>query len=73
MALVREFTTPSGVRVRIMDDAYARCTPEELAERHREVRRVLNEIAYSIARRAAERGQADGKDGADTEGRGGHD
>lgn len=58
MACVRTYITSEGVTVRIMDDCYANCTPEELDARRREVRRVLDWIALNKARRDAERAEA---------------
>ena len=44
MAVVKEGTTPGGVRYRICDDAYVNASPEEIAHR----RRAANVAAYRI-------------------------
>lgn len=54
MAIVKTIVTSAGVRVDICDDAYIHCTPGELAERRRAVRRELDRIALKAARLSAE-------------------
>ena len=54
MAIVAEMRI-KGALVRIHDDAYADCTPEEIARRKRERNRVAGMILDNMARRQAER------------------
>ena len=53
MAIVAEMRI-KGALVRIHDDAYADCTPEEIAHRKRERNRVAGMILDNMARRQAE-------------------
>ena len=50
MAVVREGITPGGVRYRIMDDAYAGATREELERRRRAACAVAHRILMDCAR-----------------------
>lgn len=42
MAVVREILTPGGGRVRIMDDAYAHLSEEEIARRNQQIKDHFN-------------------------------
>jgi hypothetical protein len=54
MAVIAEMRI-MGALVRIHDDAYANCTPEEIARRKRERNIVAGQILNNMARRMAER------------------
>lgn len=53
MAVVREGITSGGVRYRIMDDAYAGVSPEELERRRRHACEAAYRILADCARREA--------------------
>lgn len=52
--VVMEFTSRSGVRVQVCDDAYAGISEEEEARRRRQISEAINRINDSLRRRAAE-------------------
>lgn len=54
MAVVREGTTSSGVRYRIMDDAYAGASAEEIARRRAHANRIAHKILTEYAMRQSE-------------------
>jgi len=56
MAVIAEMRV-RGALVRIHDDDYINCTPEELERRRRERDRVAGQILRDMARRQAEREQ----------------
>ena len=66
MAVVEEYVITEGpargAHVRILDDAYRDCTPEELARRQEEVNRVATRLLIRQFERdrAKERSEQDG-------------
>lgn len=54
MAVVKTLRTRNGALVRIHDDAYRDCTPEEIARRKAETARIMGEIEWRAACRRYE-------------------
>lgn len=63
--IVREYTAPNGVRVRIHDDAYAGASEEELARRRAEVQKAIahiyDQVREHLAQQAAESAKGDAR------------
>ncbi len=56
--LVMEYTTKSGVKLRVHDDAYAGCSEEELQRRRVEIQRTAQRCAVKLAQIRAGKGIA---------------